>query len=139
MVEGGSEGGGNAAAGLAARLGITAGLTVQEIGYDTDTDDLVIDAVRLGSGEEPVDEDFDGVVDVVLLWWRDEDGDLADALVDAKAPLAGSGVIWLFTPKHGRRGDVEPADIVDACSTSGLRRTTSASLAQWQGLRLVSR
>ena len=124
---------------LAQRLGITVGSTVQEIGYDTDIDDAVIEAASLGSGEEPVDEDYDGVVDVVLMWWREDDGDLADALVDAKAPLAGSGVIWLFTPKHGRAGALEPADVADAASTAGLRRTTSVSLPQWQGVRMVSR
>lgn len=127
------------AAALAARLGIREGLTVQEVGYDTDTDDLIHDAVMAGSGEPAVDEDFDGVVDVVLLWWREDDGDLADTLVDVKAPLADNGVIWLITPKHGRRGALEPADIVDAASTSGLRRTTSVSLSQWQAVRLVSR
>lgn len=124
---------------LAARLGISPGITVQELGYDTDTDDLVADAVVAGSGEPAVDEDFDGVVDMVLQWWRVDDGDLADALVDAKAPLADNGVIWLLTPKHGRPGAMEPADIADAASTSGLRRTTSVTLSQWQAVRLVSR
>ena len=33
-----------------------------------------------------VDEDTDEVVDVVLLWWRDGDGDLVDTLVDALEP-----------------------------------------------------
>jgi hypothetical protein len=127
------------AEGLAQRLGISAGSTVQEIGYDTDTDDSIIEAVRVGSGEDPVDEDFDGVVDVVLAWWREQDGDLADALVDAKAPLAATGVIWLFTPKHGRPGALEPADIADAATTAGLRRTTSVTLQAWHGIRMISR
>ena len=43
------------------------------------------------TGEEIVDEDSDEVVDVVLLWYRDGDGDLADLLVDAIAPLADDG------------------------------------------------
>ena len=128
-----------AATGLAARLGITQGTTVMEIGYDTDTDDLVAEAVVAGSGEPLVDEDFDGVVDTVLLWWRDDDGDLTDALVDAKPPLADSGVIWLLTPKFGRPGALEAADIADAVSTTGLRRTTSVSLPDWQAVRLISR
>jgi hypothetical protein len=127
------------ASALATRLGISNGITVMEVGYDTDTDDLVADAVLVGSGENAVDEDFDGVVDMVVLWWREDDGDLADALVDAKAPLADNGVIWLLTPKHGRPGELEPADVADAASTSGLRRTTSVTLAQWQAVRLVSR
>jgi hypothetical protein len=127
------------ASALATRLGIGNGITVMEVGYDTDTDDRVADAVLAGSGENAVDEDYDGVVDMVILWWRVDDGDLADALVDAKAPLADNGVIWLLTPKHGRPGELEPADIADAASTSGLRRTTSVTLAQWQAVRLVSR
>ena len=127
------------AAALAARLGIGEGLTVQELGYDTDVDDTVADAITAGSGQAPVDDEYDGVVDMVVLWWRDDDGDLGDALVDAKAPLADNGVIWLLTPKHGRRGALEPADVADAASSSGLRRTTSVTLSQWQAVRLVSR
>jgi hypothetical protein len=127
------------ASALAKRLGISQGSTVQELGYDTDTDDLVAEAVAVGSGEPLVDEDFDGVVDMVVLWFREEDGDLADALVDAKAPIADAGVIWLFTPKFGRSGALEPAEIADAASTSGLRRTTSVTLQAWQGVRMVSR
>jgi hypothetical protein len=135
----GTAGGAGEALALAKRLGIGEGSTVQEVGYDADTDDLVAEAVEAGSGEPAVDEDYDGVVDIVIFWWRDDDGDLADALVDAKAPLADHGVIWLFTPKHGRAGALEPADIADAASTSGLRRTTSVTLSQWQGVRMVSR
>ena len=127
------------AAALAARLGIGEGLTVQELGYDTDVDDTVADAITAGSGQAPVDDEYDGVVDMVVLWWRDDDGDLGDALVDAKAPLADNGVIWLLTPKHGRRGALEPADVADAASSSGLRRTTSVTLSQWQAVWLVSR
>lgn len=127
------------ASALAKQLGISKGQVVQEIGYDTDTDELVGDAVVAATGEQGVNEDFDGVVDVVLLWWREEDGDLADALVDAKGPLADNGVVWLLSPKFGRPGALEPADIADAAATSGIRRTTSVNLSQWAGVRLVSR
>ena len=126
-------------AALATRLGITQGMTVQEVGYDTDTDDLVAEAIENGCGQPLVDEDYDGVVDAVILWWRDDDGDLGDALVDAMVPLADNGVIWLLTPKHGRPGALDPADIPDAASTSGMRRTTSVTLGDWQALRLVPR
>ena len=123
----------------AARLGIAAGQVVQELGWDNDVDDDLRVSIEDAIDGDMVDSDYGNVVDAVLMWWREDDGDLVDALVDALTDLADGGVIWLLTPKHGRRGDVEPADIVDACSTSGLRRTTSASLVQWQGLRLVSR
>jgi hypothetical protein len=86
-----------------------------------------------------VDETYDDVVDAVLLWWRDEDGDLVDALVDALGPLADNGVIWLLTPKPGRDGHVEPEDIADAAPTSGLQATSNINAApDWQGTRLVA-
>lgn len=124
---------------LARRLGITKGSTVQEIGYDTDTEDAVGEAILAGCGEDPVDGDYDGVVDVVLLWWRDGDGDLADALVDVIPSLVDEGVIWLLTPKFGEAGAVEPVDVAEAVATSGLRRTTSLTLDGWSGTRLESR
>ena len=55
-----------------------------------------------------VDDDYDEVVDAVLLWWRDGDGDLVDALVDASFSLAGGGTVWLLTPKIGRAGARRP-------------------------------
>jgi hypothetical protein len=79
------------------------------------------------------------VVDVVLLWWRDGDGDLVDALVDAIGPLADNGVVWLLTPKAGRPGHVEPSDISEAAPTAGLAQTSSISAARdWAGARLVA-
>ncbi|MSW38167.1 MAG: DUF3052 family protein [Actinobacteria bacterium] len=126
-----------AGSGLAGKLGITSGLVVQEIGFDSDSDDAISAAIALTA--ELVDEEFDDVVDVVLLWWRDSDGDLVDALVDALVPLADSGVIWLMTPKAGRSGHVEPSDISDAAPTAGLQSTSTISAApHWQGTRLVA-
>ncbi|HEX8768636.1 MAG TPA: DUF3052 domain-containing protein, partial [Jatrophihabitans sp.] len=76
----------------------------------------------------------------VLLWFREDDGDLVDALVDAIAPLADNGVIWLLTPKRGRPGYVEPSDISEAAPTAGLSQTSLLPLsADWTGARLVSR
>ncbi|MBI1378477.1 MAG: DUF3052 family protein [Frankiales bacterium] len=124
---------------LAAKLGITAGAVVQELGYDDDVDHDVRAGVALVSGQELVDEDYDDVVDVVLLWWRDEDGDLVDTLVDAIAILADQGVVWLFTPKPGRDGHVESAEISDAAPTAGLQATSTISASrEWQGTRLVA-
>ena len=90
-------------------------------------------------GVELVDEDYDDVVDVVLLWWRDGDGDLVDALVDALTPLADGGNIWLLTPKAGRAGHVEPSDIGEAAPTAGLSQTSSVSAGRdWSGTRLAA-
>ena len=89
--------------GQAERLGIKPGQVVQELGYDTDCDEQLRGAISAIEGVELVDEDYDDVVvDVVLMWWREEDGDLVDALVDALTPLADGGYIWLLTPKARR-------------------------------------
>jgi hypothetical protein len=125
---------------LASRLGINAGQVVQELGYDDDCDDALRAAVEELSGSPLVDEDYEDVVDVVLLWWRDDDGDLVDALVDALVSLTDGGVVWVLTPKAGRPGHVEPSDIADAAPTAGLHQTSSISAAaDWSGTRLASR
>ena len=64
-------------------------------------------------------DDFQEVADVVVLWWREDDGDLVDALVDAISGIAAGGVVWVLTPKAGRDGHVEPSDIGEAASTAG--------------------
>ena len=40
-------------------------------------------------------------------------------LMDAIAPLADHGTIWLMTPKAGRSGHVEAADIAEAAPVAG--------------------
>ena len=122
------------------RLGIRAGMIVQELGYDQDVDHELRTAVEDRLNDEMVDEDSDEVVDVVLLWFRAEDGDLVDTLVDAIAPLADTGVIWLLTPKRGRPGYVEPSDISEAAPTAGLSQTSILPVAaDWTGARLAAR
>jgi len=125
---------------LAGRLGLRAGQVVQELGYDDDCDDRLRSAVESLTGSQLVDEEYDDVVDTVLLWWRDDDGDLVDALVDSLISLGDGGVVWLLTPKAGRPGHVEPGDIGDAAPTAGLHQTSSISAApDWSGTRLVTR
>jgi Protein of unknown function (DUF3052) len=127
------------ARGLDERLGIKPGYVVQELGYDDDCDEELRDAIADVDGVELVDEDYDDVVDVVLLWWREDDGDLVDALVDAVSPLTDGGFIWLLTPKAGRDGHVEPSDIREAAPTAGLSQTSSVSAGRdWSGTRLVA-
>jgi len=126
-------------AGVAERLGIEPGMVVQEIGWDEDVDDGVRAAIEERVGSDLLDEDADEVVDVVLLWWREEDGDLVDALMDAISPLADDGVIWVLTPKTGRDGHVEPSDIAEAVPTAGLSQTSNVGVGDdWSATRLVS-
>lgn len=126
--------------GVAERLGIKPDMVVQEIGWDEDVDDDVRAAIEEQIGAELLDEDADEVIDVVLLWWRKDDGDLGDALVDARVPLDDNGVIWVFTPKTGQSGHVEPSDIAEAVPTVGLSLTSNVSISpSWAGVRLVPR
>jgi len=77
--------------------------------------------------------------DVVVLWWREDDGDLFDALTDALTSLAEDGVVWLLVPKTGRAGHVEPGDVTEVAPTAGLSQTSSISAAKdWSGIRLVT-
>lgn len=126
---------------IGAKLGINPGMVIWQIGFDEDCDDSVVASISAIDDVSVFDEDDleDDVVDAVLLWWRDEDGDLVDALVDALMPLADNGVIWLMTPKPGRSGHVEPEDITDAAPTAGLQSTSTVSAGRdWQGTRLVA-
>ncbi len=112
---------------------------VQEIGYDDDCDEDLRRPSSRTIGTELVDEDYDDVVDAVLLWWREDDGDLVDALVDALTSLADGGMIWLLTPKAGRVGHVEPSDVSEAAPTAGLTQAGSINAAQdWAGARLAT-
>ncbi len=123
----------------ARRLGFTAGQVVQEIGYDEDCDEELRASIEAVTGGELYDEDYEDVVDAVLLWYREDDGDLVDVLVDALGALADGGHIWLLTPKAGRDGHVEPSEIGEAAPTAGLAQTSSVSAGQdWAGTRLVA-
>ena len=123
---------------LAARLGFQAGEVVQELGWDEDVDEDLRQAIMDAIGADLVDVDFEDVVDAVVLWHREDDGDLVDNLVDALTALADGGRIWLFTPKAGREGHVEPSEIGEAAPTAGLSAASSISVgADWNGTRLV--
>lgn len=132
---------GSAAEGVrspADRFGIRPGMVVMEMGYEEDVDQDLRNALVEQCGEL-VDEDTDEVVDTVLLWFRDGDGDLIDLLVDALGPLADSGAVWVLTPKAGRDGHVEPSEISEAAPTAGLQHTSTINAARdWSGSRLVA-
>ncbi|MEW2133666.1 DUF3052 family protein [Streptomyces sp. NPDC005435] len=90
-----------------------------------------------GSAVMTADEDSEVVADVVLLWWRESDGDVADALSDALSRLADGGAIGLLTPKTGRDGHLEPGDITEGAVTAGaVQRAAVPAAGDWNGTRL---
>jgi hypothetical protein len=120
------------------RLGLRSGQIVQELGWDEDCDDDLRADVEDVTGSELVEDDLGDVADVVLLWWRDGDGDLVDGLVDALPDLTDSGYIWLMTPKVGRSGYVDAADLAEAAVTAGLALTNSVQVSSdWTATKLV--
>ena len=129
---------GGKALSAAEKLGLSEGMVIQELGWDDDVDDALRVAIEDAVDAELIEEAMEAV-DMVLLWWRDDDGDLVDGLVDSLTDLSNSGVVWLLTPKVGRDGHVEPADISEAALTAGLSQTTTtASVSQdWTATKLV--
>jgi hypothetical protein len=113
----------------AARLGFQPGQVDQELR----------EAIEGVIESDLVDEDYDDVADAVVLWFRDDDGDLTDALVDATTYIEEGGAILLLTPKTGRDGYVEPSEISEAATTAGLTASKSVSVGKdWSGSRLAT-
>lgn len=123
----------------AERMGLRTGMTVQEFGWDDDVDDALRITLEDAVDADLVDGDYGDVVDAAVLWWRAEDGDLVDALVDALTDLVGGGAIWLLTPKVGRPGAVDPSEVTEAAPIAGLSVTTSFGASSgWTATRLVA-
>jgi hypothetical protein len=119
------------------KLGLIKGQVVQELGWDEDVDDDVRALFEDSTDAELIEEVVEAV-DVVLLWWRDGDGDLVDGLVDARHDLAESGYIWLMTPKFGREGYVDASELAEGAVTAGLSLTNSAAISSdWSANKLV--
>ncbi|MER7764756.1 DUF3052 domain-containing protein [Streptomyces sp. NPDC097619] len=124
---------------LAERLGFKSDQVVQEIGFDEDADQEFREGIEEQIGSDLVDEDYDDVADAVLLWFREEDGDLTDALVDATEFVEDNAVILLMTPKTGRSGHVIPSDINEAATTAGLSTSKPVSVGKdWTANKLVT-
>lgn len=125
------------AASAAEQLGLSKGMVVQELGWDDDVDDELRVAIEDAVDAEMVDDALEAV-DVVLLWWRADDGDLGDGLVDSLTDLADNGWVWLLTPKVGRTGHVDPGEIGEATTVAGLSHTSTAPVSEdWVASRLV--
>ncbi|CAA9355070.1 MAG: hypothetical protein AVDCRST_MAG34-2020 [uncultured Nocardioidaceae bacterium] len=122
-----------------ARMGLTPGSVVQELGWDEDVDDTLRMQIEDAVDGDMVDGDYGNVVDAIVLWWRDGDGDLVDALVDSLTDLVEGGVIWLLTPKVGRPNAVDAADVTEAAPIAGLAITTTAAVSKdWTATRLAA-
>ena len=130
---------GAAGPGPAGRFGFQPGMVVQELGWDDDVDGALRAGIESVIGAALVDDEYGDVVDAVLLWWRADDGDLVDGLVDALTDLADGGAIWLLTPKVGRSHYVDPSDVSESAPTAGLSTTTSLAAGNdWVATKLVS-
>lgn len=125
---------------LAEVLGFSPGQIVQEFGYDDDVDHDLRDGIEDIVGEELEDEDSHEIVDAVVMWWRDGDGDLTDALVDTLRNIEPGAPVWVMNPKAGRPGHVMPGEIQESAGIAGLRVMSTVTLApDWTGTRLASR
>ena len=114
--------------GIAARLGVSHGLIVQEVGWDEDCDSTLSEAIEDAIGSELLDEDSYEICDIVLLWWRSDDGDLVDGLVDAVRPLADTGRVWLLTPGNGKSNALAPGDIAESAQLAWCKPKPSGSV-----------
>ena len=113
---------------------------VLEVGHDSDCDSTLRDQLMTITGTQFLKGSTSEVVDAVIIWWREGDGDLVDELMDALTYLSETGPIWVLTPKVGRDGHVEPSDIQVAAPIAGLSVTSTIALAKdWTATRLVAR
>ena len=67
---------------MATRLGFESGYLIAEAGHRADCDEELRQSIMQITGNQFITDDVHEVVDAVLLWWRDRDGDLVDELVD---------------------------------------------------------
>lgn len=122
------------------KMGFQPGELVLEIGRESDADASLRAAIATVTGNSIIEDETNEVVDAVIIWWREGDGELEDELVDALTYLSEAGSIWVLTPKAGRDGHVEPSDIQDAAPNVGLSQTSTFAVASdWTATRLVAR
>lgn len=121
-------------------MGLAKDDLVLEVGHDSDCDSTLRDQIMAITGTTFLEGSTSEVVDAVIIWWREGDGDLVDELMDGLTYLSETGPIWVLTPKAGRDGHVEPSDIQDAAPIAGLSVTSTIALAKdWTATRLVAR
>lgn len=122
------------------RFDLSAGLILQEFGYDEDVDMPLREAIEETTGEDLVDEEYGDVTDGAIVWFREDDDDLADLLMDAQTLMDDGGTVWLLTPKAGRPGHVVPGDIQESASLAGLHGTSTFVVGNaWSCTQLVEK
>ncbi|KGN38999.1 DUF3052 domain-containing protein [Knoellia subterranea] len=123
--------------GAVERLGFAAEQIVQEFGWDEDVDDDFRFAVEDVVGADLEDEDYTGEADAALLWWRADDGDLTDALINLVGVLPEGGFVIVLTPKDRTAGAVDPAEIDEAAATTGLHTAGAFHASpRWRATKL---
>ncbi|MDN6151875.1 MAG: DUF3052 domain-containing protein [Yaniella sp.] len=124
-------------------LELAVGDVVQELGWDEDIDFEFRNGLEDALGEEFLMEEDQEPVDAVLLWWREDDGDiseLTDALENATTNLDDNAPIWLLIPRASRPGHVSPMDVGESAHVAGLRTTITAGVSEdWLATRLERR
>ncbi len=125
-------------------FGLQTGDIVQEFGYDEDVDFALRDELVKLTAQPLEDEEYRGIADMVLAWWRSDDGDvddLTDYLVDCADSLeSGAGDIWCLVPTAKSEFAVSAADVSEAAKVAGQSVTTSMGIsADWTAFRIVSR
>ncbi|GAA2040080.1 DUF3052 domain-containing protein [Yaniella flava] len=124
-------------------LELAVGDVIQELGWDEDIDFEFRNGLEDALGEEFLTEEDQEPVDAVLLWWREDDGDiteLTDALVDATTNLDDNAPIWLLIPRSSQPGHVSPMDVSESAHVAGLRATVTAGVSEdWLATRIERR
>lgn len=125
---------------MPSRMGFEKGQVILEVGRGSDSDENLRSEIVELTGVPLVENETNEVVDSVLIWFREDDGDLTDELVDALTFLDENGPIWVLTPKVGRDGHVHPSDIQDAANTAGLSQTSTIAVApNWTATKIMHR
>ncbi|MDR2930185.1 MAG: DUF3052 domain-containing protein [Propionibacteriaceae bacterium] len=119
------------------QLGLARGMVVEELGWDDDVAEDFRQAVMEDIDSDLVEESTEAV-DAVILWLRDDDGDVVDLLIDSLTDLGPQGFLWVLTPKIGRPGHVAQSDLSEGVLAAGLVLTTTVSAsAQWSAHKVV--
>ena len=125
---------------MPSRMGFEKGQLILEVGHSSDCDENLRKEITELIGAPLIENETDQVVDAVLIWFREDDDDLTDEVVDALTYLSETGPIWVLTPKVGREGHVHPSDIQDAANTAGMSQTSTIAVApNWTATKIVHR